>query len=91
MNGTTNNYDRLWPAAKAEQAKAEGWEVGLVVNSGQPLTRAFFDIFDISSDQTFKNRSAALIHVFAKAKGGSRLHQDALTAVKATSIFRGRS
>jgi hypothetical protein len=85
----TIDYNTLWPQSHAIRAKAEGWELALTVNSGDPITRAYFMIYDVSDDKTFKTRLHAQRHVSEQASKGSKFHRKAVDAVMNTRMFAG--
>lgn len=80
------NYAELWSDAHVIRAKEEGWELALTVNSGDPITKAFYMIYDISDNKTFKSRMAATIFVRDKANTGSKFHKKAIDACIHTAI-----
>lgn len=77
-----SNYDLMWNAEQRAVAAKEGWELGLVVDEGKPVSSAYMEVFD--RGPLFKDRVAAMRFVVHQARQQSKLHVDALSVVMAS-------
>lgn len=79
-----SNFDQIWNEQQQAQARREGWELGVVVDSGKALSTAYLDVFDVGP--VFKTRRLAMQWVVAKAQQRSKLHIDALAACSSSKL-----
>jgi len=82
-----SNFDLIWTQEQKKQAADEGWELGIVIDMGKPVSTAYLDVFD--KGPKFKDRSQAARFVLAQAHSGSRLHINALSARAASRMPAG--
>lgn len=82
-----SNFDQVWNEQQRMQARSEGWELGVVVDAGRPITSAYLDCFDVGPK--FVGRRAALQWVITRAQQRSKLHVDALAACGASKTSAG--
>lgn len=82
------SLEPLWPDDSARAARAEGWEIVMVVDNGKPVSSWYFMIFDCQDSTLLKDRRHAEQHVQNKAQAGSKLHISAMSAVMASRMPR---
>lgn len=75
-----SKFDRLWTEEMIQAAQAEGWELAITVDSGRPISAAYFEVFPVTA--AFSSRDMAAKFVIQKAYTGSKLHIAALTAIR---------
>ncbi len=77
-----------WTDEHALAARAEGWELGIVINSGRPAKEWYYQIFPAGGP--FLNSAQATQFVIAKAKQRSALHILALQTCAASQVKNAR-
>lgn len=75
-----SKFDLCWNDSLQNKAREDGWNLGIVVNSGDPISRAYLDVFQVGPK--FVSRDVAAKHVLDSALKGSSLHINALTAIR---------
>jgi hypothetical protein len=83
-----SKFDLMWNEEHRVAAAAEGWELGLTVDAGRPISTTYFAIYPV--DARFKSRHHAARFVLERAQQKSKLHINALSACSASRMPTGK-
>jgi len=74
-----SKLETSWTADLLRAAKLDGWLLAWCINHGQPISRAYLEIFE--HGPRFEDRERAVRHVVQSARAGNKLHITAMTAI----------
>lgn len=74
-----SKLDPTWSADLARAAGLDGWLLAWCINSGQPISRAYLELF--KHGPRFDDREGVVRHIVHGARNGNKLHVAAMTAI----------
>ena len=74
-----SKIDPLWGADLVRAAGLDGWLLAWCINSGQPISRAYLELF--KHGPRFDDRAGVVRHVAPGSRNGRKLHVAAMPAI----------